>query len=61
MSTKSYVSVVGTIFLIIAVMHLWRAFSGWEMTVGGWSAPVWASWVGFIIAGYLAYQGLKKR
>ena len=54
-------SVAGAVFVLVAIMHLLRALNGWEMNIDTFSAPMWASWVGFVVAGYLAYQGLKKR
>ena len=54
-------SVAGMVFLLVAIMHLLRALNGWEINIDAFSAPMWASWVGFVVAGYLAYQGLKKR
>jgi len=40
-----------------------RLIYGWNVTIGGWTVPVWVSAVGFLIAGYLAFQGflLLKR
>ena len=40
-----------------------RLIYGWNVTIGGWAVPVWVSAVGFLIAGYLAFQGflLLKR
>ena len=59
---KDYIKITGVIFTIVAVLHGWRLLSGWEVTMGTYAVPVWASVVGLVIAGFLAYssQKLKK-
>jgi len=59
MSQKTYYCATGTIFLIIAVLHLYRVVRGWEASIGGWPVPLWLSWVAVAVAGCLAYNGLK--
>lgn len=61
MSSKSFYSITGTVFLVIAVGHLLRILNGWEAVIGSFTIPVWASWIAVILAGYLSYQGLKKK
>ncbi len=56
---KTYFTVVSTIFLIIAVLHLLRIVLGWYAEIGGWSVPIWLSWIALIISGYLAFAGFK--
>ena len=61
MSQKSYYSVTGGIFLIIAVLHLLRVVNGWPADIGTFSVPMWLSWLGVLLAGYLSYNGFKRR
>ena len=61
MNPSTYMKLTGTIFLIIALVHLLRAILGWPVMVGSMMVPVWASWVAFLVAGYLSYQGLSKK
>ena len=61
MSQKSFYSVTGTIFLIIAALHLIRIFNSWPVEIGTVAIPVWVSWAAVLLGGYLAYHGLKKR
>lgn len=61
MSSKSYFKVTGTLFLIIAIVHLVRALNGWEVNLHTFEMPVGVSWAGLAIAGYLAYQGLSRK
>ena len=59
MNQKTYFTVVSVIFSLIAILHLMRIASGWEAEIGGWMVPMWLSWAVLILAGFLAYQGLK--
>jgi len=55
MESKTVMQISGTIFAIIAVLHLLRAILGWEANIAGLSIPTWASWIALIVSGYLAY------
>lgn len=61
MSPKSYFLVSGTVFLIVAIVHFLRVINGWELNIHSFDAPMLVSWVGLLLGGYLAYQGLRKR
>jgi hypothetical protein len=62
MKQGTFLLVTSSIFALIALLHALRLFYGWKVTIGEWAVPVWVSAVGFLIAGYLAYQGfLFKR
>ena len=57
MNCKSYFLVTATIFSVIGLFHLLRIVLGWEAVVGGWSIPMWLSWVAMIVTAVLAYYG----
>lgn len=59
MKQKDFSLVAGTIFLLVAVMHLLRIILQWQAIIGGFEIPLWASWVGVGVAGYLAYVGIN--
>ena len=61
MNQGAFVLVTSSIFALIAVLHALRLIYGWNVTIGEWTVPVWVSAVGFLIAGYLALQGLLLR
>jgi hypothetical protein len=58
MDAKSYSRVAGIVFAIVALLQLFRALSGWEITVNGAAIPIWASWLAAVVAGWLAFVGL---
>ena len=59
MRQKTFLPVVGLIFLLIAVIHVLRLAFKWEAVLNGWAVPMWVSAVALLIAAYLAFEGLK--
>ena len=57
MKQRAFLLVTSSIFALIALLHALRLFYGWKVTLGEWTVPVWVSWIGLLIAGYLACQG----
>ncbi len=63
MSQKPFLGVSGTIFGIIAVLHLLRITYGWSAQIGTFAVPAWVSWLSLVVAGYLsitAFMLLRK-
>ena len=61
MSKDAFSRLAGAIFLIVAVVHALRLVFQWQVIVAGWQVPLWVSVVAFVIAAYLAYEGLQIR
>jgi len=59
MKQKTYNTIVGIIFLIVAIFHLTRIVFNWQVLFDNFVVPFWFSWVGLVVAGILAYLGLK--
>ena len=53
---RSYLLVAGVIFTIVTLAHLWRLFSSASLVIAGWEVPLWLSWIGVMLAAYLAYS-----
>ena len=51
---KPFTTIAVAVFALIAVVHLFRLFAGWEVVVTGFVIPVWWSVLGLVIAGGLA-------
>ena len=58
MNQKKYLLIVGTVFSIVAILHLLRLVFGWEVIIEGRLVPLWLSVI-FVVAGYLAYEGFR--
>lgn len=52
---KSATRIATILFSLVAIAHLLRVVMGVEITVGDWSAPMWASYLGVVIPGALVY------
>lgn len=59
MDQKTFALVAGVIFALVALLHVLRLFMGWPIVIGGWSVPMWLSWVGLVVAGGLSVLGLR--
>lgn len=46
--------VAGIVFALVALLHISRLVYKFELRVAGKSIPLWANWVGLIIAGSLS-------
>ena len=63
MSKKIYLALTGTIFAIVAILHLLRLINLWPVQVGAISIPIWLSCVALLIASVLcvwAFLLLRK-
>lgn len=59
MDKKTYLSITTVIFGVVAFVHLYRIVTGMDVVISQWTAPIWVSWLGFVVGGYLAYSGYK--
>lgn len=59
MNHKTYSQLTGAIFIIIALLHLGRIVWGWGAVIGGWTVPMWTSWIALVVGAYLGWQGMK--
>ena len=56
---RTYLRITGTLFGLIAVGHLLRLFRHWPVDFAGYALPLWASWVGLLLAGGLSIWALR--
>ncbi|HEV2298088.1 MAG TPA: hypothetical protein VGR72_06185 [Candidatus Acidoferrales bacterium] len=61
MSQKTFSLIAGLLFLVIAIGLLCRLLLKWSVLLNGWTVPMWVSAIALVVAGYLAYEGLKPR
>ncbi|MBK5283454.1 MAG: hypothetical protein JJE16_15400 [Nitrospiraceae bacterium] len=50
---ETVLTIVVVVFILVPVLHLLRIAMGWEVPIGGVAVPIWASYLGMIIAGGL--------
>jgi hypothetical protein len=59
MDRKTFSLVASIIFAVVALLHPARIFMDWPVVIGGWSVPMWVSWVALIVAGSLVFFGSR--
>jgi hypothetical protein len=63
-SERNLLKLVGVAFFVVATLHLLRIAFGWNLVLGAAVVPLWLSWIGVIVPGYLSYSSfhfaLKK-
>ena len=61
MKNRDFLSVAMVIFLIVGVVHLYRAFNDISVMFGQNELPMWGSWAAAAIALYMAYSAYKLK
>jgi hypothetical protein len=59
MTVQSYAAATSIIFLLVGVLHLVRVVLQWDVMIGTWHFPIWASVVAIIVAGFLSFAGYR--
>lgn len=57
---KPFTTIAAAIFALVALMHVFRLFLGWEVTVNGIAIPMWASALALIITAALALMLFRE-
>ena len=57
MTAKSFSLLASTVFAVVAVLQLVRAFEGLSVVIGSTEIPLGASWAACVFAGALALLG----
>ncbi len=60
MTPRIFTRIAAAMFSLIALGHAVRLIFGWHVKVESLVVPVWISWIGLAIAGYLAYEGFRS-
>jgi len=53
--TRLSIGLAAVIFLLVAVAHAYRLYAGWSVVIHGHDVPMWVSWPGMLIPGFLAF------
>jgi uncharacterized membrane protein YecN with MAPEG domain len=59
MSAKNYSLLCGIIFFVLLVVHAVRLIKHVHIDLNGFPIAMQASWLGIIVAGLLAFLGLR--
>jgi len=55
----SYAFITALIFAFVAMMHGWRIYNRWPVTIGSHSVSMDVSWAGLAVASVLAVWGFS--
>ena len=61
MTQRTFNTAAGSIFLLVALLHALRLLFGWPAIISSWPVPMWVSWVGVVLAGFLAYSAFRQK
>jgi protein-S-isoprenylcysteine O-methyltransferase Ste14 len=53
-STKPFTMIAAIVFAIVALLHLYRLFTHFQVILGSHTIPMWWSYVGLVLPGLLA-------
>jgi hypothetical protein len=56
---QAYLQISGVLFGLIALVHLLRLLRHWPVVLAGYMVPLWASWLGLILAAGLSIWALR--
>ena len=52
--TDRYLILSATVFAVVALAHIVRAFEQWTIVIGPWTVPIALSWIGAVAAAGLS-------
>ncbi len=55
----TYLQISGTIFGLIALLHIVRLLLHWPAQVGDWTVPFWVSWIAALAPGALSFWAFR--
>lgn len=58
---KCAITLAALFFGLVALIHLGRIFCPFEIAIGGFKVPEWASYVGFVVAGLFSVYLFQAR
>ena len=59
MKTRAYLMISGSIFGVVAVLHVLRLVNHWPFQLGPWALPLWASWFGVVVSASLCLWAFR--
>jgi hypothetical protein len=55
MASKPFTLTAAVIFGLMAILHVYRLFTHFQVVAGTHTIPQYASWIGMVVAGALSY------
>jgi hypothetical protein len=58
--TRPFTMIGALVFAIVALLHLYRLFTHFQVVLGSHDIPMWTSYVGVLIPGLLALMMYRE-
>jgi protein-S-isoprenylcysteine O-methyltransferase Ste14 len=58
--TKPFTMISAIIFALVALLHVYRLFTNFQVVLGSHTIPLWMSYVGVIVPGILAIMLFRE-
>jgi hypothetical protein len=55
-SSKPFTWIAAAIFAVMAIVHIIRLFTGFQIVVGNHSIPMWVSYVAIVVTAFLSWM-----
>ena len=59
MTVRNYALMSSIIFFLVSVLQLLRLVMQWDVVIGNWHVPMWASIIAVLVAGFLSFSGFR--
>ncbi len=56
---KKFHLVAGTLFAVVALLHLARVLFGLDLVIGSWNAPYWLNGLGAVVTAFLSFASFS--
>lgn len=56
---QTYLRITALVFGVVAGVHALRLVTHWPVVIAGWTAPLWVSVAGVIVAGALCTWAIR--
>ena len=60
MGSRPFTMIAALIFFAMALVHVYRVFTGFQIVVGSHTIPIWISYFGIVIPALLAILLLRE-
>ena len=61
MTQRTFITIAGVMFLVIACVHALRLIYGWTAVINGWAVPSVVSWIAVVVFSVLAYTAFRLK
>lgn len=55
-NSKPFTWIAAAVFAVMAIVHLIRLFTHFQVIIGSHHIPQWVSYVGFLVAAFLSWM-----